>query len=174
VFERFAEDARACVLAAREAAKEFGHQTVGTEHLLLGLMHRPDGEVTAALGMYGLTRADVEREIRRLVGIGDELDAGALASIGIDLEAVRRKVEAVFGEGSLDVTRNRGRAPFSARAKKVLELSLREALRLKHDRIREGHVLLGLLREGDGLAAKIIADAGIPVAELCVHVEREL
>jgi ATP-dependent Clp protease ATP-binding subunit ClpA len=174
MFERFTEDAREAVLNAREVAKESGHQAVGTEHLLLGLLQRPESLATTALGMYGLTRAAVEREVRRLVGTGDELDAEALASIGIDLDAVREKVEAVFGEGALNVTRNRGRAPFSPRAKKVLELSLREALRLKHDRIGEGHLLLGILREGDGLAAKIIADAGIGTPELRVHVEREL
>lgn len=97
-------------------------------------------------------------------GCGSDLDAQALGSIGIDLDAVRRRVEETFGPGALDQTRHeprRGHLPFSPRAKKVLELSLRESLRRKGGYVGTEHVLLGILREGKGLAAMILADARI-------------
>ena len=113
----------------------------------------------------------------------DGEDAAALRLIGIDLEAVRRAIEENFGPGALrlppaSATRRRGvlgrlgrakpgtewrggHRPFSPRSKKILELSLREAVRLKHDRIAPQHIMLGILREGEGMAARILADAGV-------------
>jgi hypothetical protein len=103
--------------------------------------------------------------------VGD-LDAEALTTLGIDLDAVRERVESAFGPGALDDPARRhgatdsGRVPFNGRAKKVLELSLREALALKHRHIADGHIALGLLREGQGLAMKVIADRGVDPVEL--------
>ena len=125
--------------------------------------------------------------ILRLLGTADcgpgELDADALETIGIDLSTIREKVEAAFGPGALDREPARTRtgrlisgrhAPFTARAKKVLELSLREALRLKATRIADGHLLLGLVREGKGLAAKVMADAGIDFDVLRGKIDAQL
>jgi ATP-dependent Clp protease ATP-binding subunit ClpA len=104
------------------------------------------------------------------VGNGD-LDAEALSALGIDLDAVRTTVEATFGTGALDrpapgPREVPGHLPFTPRAKKVLELSLREALAMKSKEIADGHIALGLLREGEGLAAKVLADRGIDPADL--------
>ncbi|WP_446696837.1 Clp protease N-terminal domain-containing protein [Streptosporangium album] len=113
----------------------------------------------------------------------DALDADALETIGIDLSVIREKVEAAFGPGALDrppLRDHRGglvsgrHLSFSSRAKKVLELSLREALALKHKYIGDGHILLGLLREGEGLASRVLADAGVDSAVLRQEVVREL
>ncbi|MEU4220303.1 Clp protease N-terminal domain-containing protein [Actinoplanes sp. NPDC026623] len=118
----------------------------------------------------------------------DEEDAAALKAIGIDLDAVRRAIEENFGPGALRLPRNAppkrrgllgrlrggGRTPFSPRAKKVLELSLREALRLKHNFIAPEHILLGILREGRGLAVQILTEAQVDLARLRVEVTRSL
>jgi ATP-dependent Clp protease ATP-binding subunit ClpA len=103
---------------------------------------------------------------------GDGLDAAALGTVGIDLDAVRDRVEATFGPGALDAPgagrgrEPKGHLPFSPRAKKVLELSLREAVALKSKNIADGHIALGLLREGEGLAMKVIHERGIDAAAL--------
>jgi ATP-dependent Clp protease ATP-binding subunit ClpA len=103
----------------------------------------------------------------------DDLDAAALTTLGIDLEAVRSSAEAAFGPGALrpiGSTKPRraptGHIPFTGRAKKVLELSLRESLALKATSIADGHIALGLLREGEGLAMKIVHDRGIDTEAL--------
>ena len=177
MFERFTRDARETVTIAQQEARELRHGAIGTEHLLLGLL--ATGSPTAqVLARHGLTREVVVQAITAHVG-GDDLDAEALNTIGIDLDAIRDHVEAAFGRGALDKrsdhrspgSRGRephrsGHVPFAPRAKKVLELSLREALALKHTYIADGHVLLGLIREGEGLAMKVIADRGIDVEEL--------
>jgi ATP-dependent Clp protease ATP-binding subunit ClpA len=179
MFERFTTPARESVLLARENASRRGDPQIGTEHLLLGMLQVPDGLVVRVLGMYGLTHADVDAALDSLAGEHgpDDLDADALRAIGIDLDTVRDKIEAAFGAGALDRPRDRrrrGRIPFTPRAKKVLELGLREALRLRHKSIGDGHILLGILREGDGLAAKVLADSGIVFDSLRQHVEDEL
>jgi len=129
VFERFTDRARRVVVLAQGEAVVLGHPHIGTEHLLLGLIH--EGEGVAAM---------------------------ALESMDIALEAVRSQVEEIIGQ---DGPSRRGRhIPFTPRAKKVLELSLREALQLGHDYIGTEHILLGLLREGDGLAAQVLVKLG--------------
>ena len=100
---------------------------------------------------------------------GDELDADPLTAVGIDLDAVRSSVEAAFGPGALDHperTPPRGHIPFTPRAKKVLELSLREAIAMKSRSIADGHIALGLLREGEGLAMKVLHDRGVEPVSL--------
>src|SRR5215218_139393 len=119
------------------------------------------------LARHGLTHDDAADSIRAFVG-REGLDAEALSSVGIDLDAVRESVEATFGPGSLDAGRSdsRGHIPFSPRAKKVLELSLREAIALKQKSIADGHIALGLIREGEGLAMKVVHDRGIDAETL--------
>jgi ATP-dependent Clp protease ATP-binding subunit ClpA len=162
MFERFTREARRVVDRAQAEAISLGHNYLGTEHLLLGLF----GEDTVAartLGSVGLTRQAVADDVRAIVGEGPRLaprpNPAALASLGIDLDEVRRSVEATFGAGALEGTgawqRGRGR-PFTPRAKKTLELSLREALALGHQHLGPEHVLLGLIREGEGVATQII------------------
>ncbi|MDL4820529.1 Clp protease N-terminal domain-containing protein [Actinomadura sp. OS1-43] len=108
------------------------------------------------------------------------LDSGALRAIGIDLDAVREATEQTFGEGALDVPAGklqryaRGHIPFTPKAKKALELSLRHAVRLKQKEIRSGHLLLGLLQDEDFLSAKLAAEAGVDVAGLRADVTRLL
>jgi ATP-dependent Clp protease ATP-binding subunit ClpA len=171
MFERFTEEARQTVVLAQQEARELHSGHIGTEHLLLGIVGQGGTPVADVLVRHGLNRASAVQAIARFGG-GSGLDAEALGSVGIDLDAVRERVEATFGPGALDAPGpGRGRAvsghiPFTPRAKKVLELSLREAVAMKSSSIRDGHILLGLLREGEGLAMKVIADRGIDAATL--------
>jgi ATP-dependent Clp protease ATP-binding subunit ClpA len=171
MFERFTDRARAVTVDAQLAARRLGHGHIGTEHLLLGLL-QGDGVAARVLAGLGVTAAAVEREILAEVGRGPlgVGDAEALGAIGIDLDEVRRRMEAVFGPGALhwhpDPRCRRGRLrpgghiPFTPRSKKVLELSLREALALKHNYIGTEHLLLGLVREGEGLAMLVLTRLG--------------
>ncbi len=185
MFERFHQEARQAVVLARENSRRLRHSFIGTEHLLLGLLDQRATLSARVLGRRGLDYEHAYQAVARLTprSPGSALDAEALESIGIDLSAVRERVEAVFGPGALDrtpVTTRRGRrvsglhTPLTGRAKKVLELSLREALALRQKTICDGHLLLGILREGGGLAARIIADAGIDAGTLRQEVVREL
>lgn len=165
MFERFTKAAREIVINAQEQARNLGHGRIGTEHLLLALLAAHDRGPSQVLGELGLAYEQARSRIRGYVG-SDDLDADALGVLGIDLGAVREKVEEVFGPGALDRPAGTRKPigshiPFSPRAKKALELSLREAIRLKHNYISEGHILLGVLREGEGLAMKVIAETGI-------------
>ncbi len=163
MFERFTRAARDTVTAAQREARDLHHSRIGTEHLLLGLLDQRSSPVAAVLVAHGLTRTTVVEGIVAHVG-GDDLDADALTTLGIDLDAVRDRVEATFGPGALDGGKRpgtKGHIPFSSRAKKVIELSLREAIALQQKTITDGHIALGLLREGQGLAMKIIADRGV-------------
>jgi ATP-dependent Clp protease ATP-binding subunit ClpA len=166
MFERFTTEARQVVVQAQTEAREIPHGCVGTEHLLMALAGQPSA-TGAVLTGHGLTRDAVADAVRRELS-GQDLDADALTALGIDLDAVRERVEAVFGEGALDSGRRTpaGRLPFSPRAKKVLELALREAIALKSKSISDGHLALGLLREGEGLAMKVIHDRGVDPATL--------
>lgn len=163
MFERFTGDARQAVVLAQDEARALCHHYIGTEHLLLGLLSEGDGPAARVLGEHGLRAEDLRRRILSIVGGAGSLDPEALAAFGIDLDEVKRATEAAFGPGALDPQGRRrptGHIPFTPRAKKVLELSLREATRLRHDHIGTGHVLLGLIREGKGVAAKVLIDAG--------------
>jgi ATP-dependent Clp protease ATP-binding subunit ClpA len=171
MFERFTDRAREVTVDAQVVARRLGHSHIGTEHLLLGLLET-DGIAAQVLSGLGVTPVAVEREIVREVGRGPlgTGDAEALGAIGIDLDEVRRRMEASFGPGALhwhpdphcrgDRPRPGGHIPFSPRAKKVLELSLREALALKHRHIGTEHILLGLVREGEGLAMLVLTRLG--------------
>ncbi|MCW2700604.1 MAG: Clp domain protein [Blastococcus sp.] len=166
MFERFTQQARQIVEGAQGQARQLHSGRVGTEHLLLSLVAQAGSASADVLAAHGLTHDSVAESVRAYVGAGD-LDADALTTLGIDLDAVRDRVEATFGPGALDggpAGRNTGmigHIPFTPRAKKVLELSLREAVALKSRTIADGHIALGLLREGEGLAMKVLADRGV-------------
>ena len=128
MFERFTDRARRVVVLAQEEARMLNHNYIGTEHILLALLHEGHG-----------------------------VAAKALESLGISLEAVRQQVEEIIGQGQQAPS---GHIPFTPRAKKVLELSLREALQLGHNYIGTEHILLGLIREGEGVAAQVLVRLG--------------
>ncbi len=171
VFERYTAGARLVVMGAQEEARRLGHGHIGSEHLLLALAAGEQGEPAAAtLAEFGLDPGSVEAQLGRIAG-REPLDASALQSVGIDLDEVRRRVEAQFGPGSLDETvpppRGRwlrrssrlggaGGMPFSDDAKQTLELALREAITLRDREIGAGHLLLGLLRSASGLGWRIV------------------
>jgi ATP-dependent Clp protease ATP-binding subunit ClpC len=128
MFERFTDRARRVVVLAQEEARMLNHNYIGTEHILLGLIHEGEG-----------------------------IAAKALESLGISLDAARQQVEEIIGQGQQAPS---GHIPFTPRAKKVLELSLREALQFGHNYIGTEHILLGLIREGDGVAAQVLVKLG--------------
>jgi ATP-dependent Clp protease ATP-binding subunit ClpA len=198
MFERFTKAARAAVVQAQAEARDLQHEYVGTEHLLLALLEDECGPIAAAMRDRGVDQARVRDEIIKHVGVppagtdplpeADGEDAAALKAIGIDLNAVRRAIEENFGPGALRLPgtpepkrrgllrrfSGGGHTPFTARAKKVLELSLREAIRLKHNFIAPEHLMLGIIREGDGLAMLILTDAGIDMRKLRADLTRAL
>jgi ATP-dependent Clp protease ATP-binding subunit ClpA len=192
MFERFTADARAVVVAAQEEARLLGHDHIGTEHILLSLLADPGRPAARALAGYGVDAAFVRDDIVRRVGPRppdlaeaaadrDREDAEALKAIGIDLDQVRRAIEANFGAGSLRLPLEKaprkrglfgrfyatgGHIPFTNRNKKVLELALREAIRLNQNFLAPEHIMLGLLREGEGLAAQILHEKGVDSSKL--------
>ena len=168
MFERFTSQARSVVTHAQQEARELGHPRVGTEHLLLAVLDAPDTPGARALSTLGIdtnaVRDDVQRLDRERVAFSDE-DADALRTVGIDLDEVRRSVEEAFGPGALERDANgrgatRRHVPFTRGAKKALELSLREALRLGHRHIGTEHLLLGLVRDDRCTAARILSARG--------------
>ncbi len=129
MFERFTDRARRVVVLAQEEARMLDHNYIGTEHILLALIHEGQG-----------------------------VAARALTALGISLAATRQAVEDIIGRGTQAPS---GHIPFTPRSKKVLELSLREALQLGSDYIGTEHILLGLIREGDGVAAQVLVSSGV-------------
>ncbi len=120
-------------MLAQQEARRLNHNYIGTEHILLGLIHEGEG-----------------------------VAAKALQSLGVSLDAVRREVEEIIGQGG--ASPSAGHIPFTPRSKKVLELSLREALQLDLDYIGTEHILLGLVREGEGVAAQVLVKLGADLA----------
>ncbi|WP_426592954.1 Clp protease N-terminal domain-containing protein [Cellulomonas sp. McL0617] len=167
MFERFTGDARDAVGFGVEEANAVGADHVGAEHLLLGAVRTPQTVAARALARLGVDEAAVRAAVRGLPS--DALDADALAGVGIDLEAVRAQVEAEFGPGALDdkvaatapCTTRSGHKPLDAQAKKLLEIALREAVRLKHRRIDTGHLLLAVVRVDDPRAARSLDGLGL-------------
>lgn len=172
MFERFTRDARSVVVTAQELARELGTRTLDSRHLLLALVDRP-GPARRALGQVGAEPAGLVARVRAdLLDAG--LDADALASLGIDLDEVRRQADAVFGRGALEAAARspRGHLPFTRDAKKALELALREAVRLGHRSIDSSHLLLGLLRADCPGRATLVA-YGVDPAALRAAVEQD-
>lgn len=176
MFERFTRSARQTVIGAQEEARRLRSPQIGSEHLLLALTLAHDSDpARATLAEFGLTHASVEAHLRRIAGSA-ELDADALSSVGIDLEEVRRRVEAEFGAGALDApapTKRRRWMPFGEDAKMALELALREAIALGHREIGSAHLLLGVLRS-PGLGVRIMKAAGIEPSPFRTHVANRL
>lgn len=146
MFERFTRDARDAVVRAQAVARAEIAGSIETRHLLIALVESP-GPVADALTEVGVPPASFARSLRQQ-GSTRGLDADALASVGIDLESVRRQADAVFGEGALDRSGRpaKGHIPFTRDAKKALELALREAIRLRRNRIDVAMLMLGILR----------------------------
>lgn len=147
VFNRFAREARECVEQAVEEARLLGHDSVGDEDLLLGILRADDGIASQALASLGVSSELVREK-------SEELLADALSSVGVSLEEIRSNAGETF---DMRLPRER-RIPFSPRAKKALEQTLSETLRLKDNRITSEHVLLGILRNEDGTALRILSD----------------
>ena len=155
MFERFTREARAVVAHAEEQGAALDAPAIGCEHLLLGVAagEGAGARVLASLGLdHGALRAELERT-------GGALDADALAAVGIDLDQVRRRVEASFGPGALS-GRRRGATRFTPKAKKALELGLREALALGDRSIAGEHLLLGLMRDPEDRVARLLDRRG--------------
>ena len=142
MFERFTDRARRVVVLAQEEARMLDHNYIGTEHLLLGLIHEGEG-----------------------------VAATALRALNVDLDTLRREVEALVGRGQQP---RQGHIPFTPQAKKALELALRESVHLGHDYIGTEHLLLGLVREGDGPAAQVLEQRGIELSTVRQEVIRQL
>ncbi len=197
MFERFTKPARRIVVLAQEDANRRGDERIGDEHLLLGMLHRDVGvagvvlkECGISAKAAGLALAAVRRG-RRPHDVGrageeeertprEEADAAALRTIGIDMAEVRRRAEETFGPGALErgqAPRGRG-IPFSKDAKRVLELALRQAVRMRSGYVGSEHVLLGVLDNDrtavavlrameispDDVRARVLAELGQPVA----------
>jgi ATP-dependent Clp protease ATP-binding subunit ClpC len=128
MFERFTDRARRVVVLAQEEARMLNHNYIGTEHILLGLIHEGEGVAAKALEALGLSLKDVRGEVEEIIGQGQSVPTGQI--------------------------------PFTPRAKKVLELSLRESLQLGHNYIGTEHILLGLVREGEGVGAQVLQKRG--------------
>jgi ATP-dependent Clp protease ATP-binding subunit ClpA len=181
MFERFTDGARDAVVGAQRHAIALHHGWIGTEHLLLGLLDDPDGRAARILERWALDGDWARGEVERIVGRGEPaIDADALATLGIDLDAVRERVERTFGPGALSGSRRcrrgiwRGASiPFTPRAKKALELALREAIAMGDRFIGAEHLLLGLAREGDGVAARILRSRGVDRAAVRAALERD-
>jgi Clp amino terminal domain, pathogenicity island component len=128
MFQRFTDRARRVVVLAQDEARRLGHNYIGTEHLLLGLIREGEG-----------------------------VAAKALEALGISLDSVRQQVEQIIGQGQQAPS---GHIPFTPRAKKVLELSLRESQQMGHNYIGTEHILLGLIHPGDGVARQVLVKLG--------------
>ncbi|WP_214406798.1 Clp protease N-terminal domain-containing protein [Pseudonocardia lacus] len=171
MFERFTTKARDTVIGAQEVARRFDADAIGSEHLLAALYDQRGNLALTVLDALSVPRAEVEAELERIRtgGVATPSDAEALATLGIDLDEVRRQVEEAFGPGALDRTRSglgrrwgrRGHLPFGKDAKKVLALALREAVLLKHNYIGCEHILLGMLHEGTGAAGVFLRSRGV-------------
>jgi ATP-dependent Clp protease ATP-binding subunit ClpA len=191
MFERFTERARDTVIGAQEVARREQAGTIGSEHLLRALYDQEGNLALTVLEAFTVRREDVEAELKRIRAGGRPTpsDADALATLGIDLDEVRRRVEEAFGPGALDRTRagrggwrrrglfpmfGRNHLPFGRDAKKVLELALREAIRLKHNYIGCEHILLGLLHDDLGRAGVFLRHRGVRLDAARIIVEELL
>ncbi len=180
MFERFTKRARDTVIGAQEVARREQAGSIGSEHLLRALYDQEGNLALTVLEAFAVRREDVEAELERIRtgGTPTPSDADALATLGIDLDEVRRRVEEAFGPGALDRTRaglgrggwrrrglfpfGRGdHLPFGRDAKKVMELALREAIRLKHNYIGCEHILLGMLHDDTGRAGVYLRRRGV-------------
>ncbi|MQY18266.1 Clp protease N-terminal domain-containing protein [Nocardia macrotermitis] len=192
MFERFAKAARYAVVMAQEEARTLRAPHIDVEHLLLGLAAGRDDGIRKVLADRGITAATIRESLSRKRSaepLGEQ-DAAALRSIGIDLDAVRESLEATFGADALDRAAapekprgrfgfgggsgtsgmNTGHIPFTKSAKKVLELSLREAIARGDNRIEAAHILLGILRAPTPRTVTLLGgEQGVEALRSAVH-----
>ena len=150
IFNRFAKETRRCVVAAVEEARMLGHDSIGDEDLLLGILRADEGVAAEALSSLGVTLEGARKESEGML-------SDALSSVGISWEEVRREAGDAFEMRIPDYRK----IPFSPKAKKVLERALREAVRLRDNQLGTEHVLLGILRNEDGTAIRMLARLGL-------------
>ncbi|MFE3544037.1 Clp protease N-terminal domain-containing protein [Nocardia sp. NPDC059177] len=168
MFEKFSKHARVAVVVAQEDAKELGAQRIGPEHLLLGVLANAEPGLAAVLTARGITTEDVRATLAGTTPLGPD-DAEALRSIGIDLDAVQASITENFGPEAWERAEPEGKRglfgrhkgtwghiPFSAVAKKSLELALREAVHRKDREIGSAHLLLGVLRAGEPATTELL------------------
>jgi ATP-dependent Clp protease ATP-binding subunit ClpA len=171
MFERFTTKARDTVIGAQDVARRMAAEQIGSEHLLGALYDQPGNLALTVLEAFSVRREEVDAELERIRngGFSTPDAAEALATLGIDLDEVRRQVEEAFGPGALDRTRSglgrrwgrRGHIPFSRDAKRVMNLSLREAVLLGHNYIGCEHILLGMLHNSAGAAGAYLRSRGV-------------
>lgn len=167
MFDRFTELAKRAVVASQDAALALGHDFIGTEHMLLGLASTA-GTASEALREHGVELARARDETVRLLeaagvaATGGQAAKDALSSIGIDVAEIQRRADDAFGPGAFRFPR----PAYTPRAKKALELTLREAVALGQQRIDTEHMLLGLLAEGEGVALQVLTELGVDAAAL--------
>src|SRR3990167_6150188 len=135
MFNRFTERARKVILLAKEEAKRFNHDYIGTEHILLGLVREGEGVAAAVLASFGLSSEKIRIEVEKLV------QPGPSTVISGDL-------------------------PFTPKAKKVIELAMEEARALGHNYIGTEHLLLGLIKEGEGVASQVLLNSGLELEKV--------
>ena len=150
IFNRFAKEARKCVEAAVEEARALGHDSIGDEDLLLGLLRADKGVAAESLFSLGVTLKGMRQK-------SEQMTSEALTSVGISLEDIRHEAGEVF---DMSIPNDR-RIPFSPRAKKVLEQALKEAVRLRDNFIGTEHILLGIMDNEDGMAVRMLARLGV-------------
>lgn len=173
MFERFTGGARTAVVHAQEEARNLGHDRIDPGHLLIAIAH-VDGSAARVLRACHFEVEELRTKVKREI---DGLDPDALASIGIDLDEVRRATEASFGEGALDKGSGKpqkGHIPFTPDSKKVLELSLRVAIKNKDKFICSGHILLAMLMLPESVPVRILQGARVNFESLRTELAREI
>lgn len=183
MFERFTASARGCVVEAQVVARAKGDDSIACRHLLLALATRP-GPAADVLGPLGLTGDALDRALRDLDGVTAAAEADALSALGIDLSAVRKAAEERFGLGALEQRQPKkrpwfrrvtdGHIPFTPKAKRALEMSLRECLRLGGTAIEAEFLLLGVLAAGDPQVDAVLARCGTTAQAMRAAVEDSL
>jgi ATP-dependent Clp protease ATP-binding subunit ClpA len=174
MFERFAGAARQAVVDARQEAGRAGQDQIRSEHILVGLLRHP-GPAADALTAAGLDIDSLRTRLPRPTGGADDLASEALATLGIDLDAVRRATDASFGRGALDrARRGHARLPFAPDARQSLAGAVRHAQQLSSPEISSGHLLLGILEQRQNGALTVLTEAGADVPALRADVRRRV
>jgi ATP-dependent Clp protease ATP-binding subunit ClpA len=182
MFEKFSQEARHAVVRAHEEAQRAGSDHIGCEHLLIGLLVEP-GTAADALTAAGLNPDQLRAELTAAApGSPGFLDAEALATLGIDLDAVRRATDAAFGAGALNRARPArrprlrpaGHLPLTPEIKNSLQLALRAAVSQRQAGISTGHVLIGIIDQGRSTALQALARAGADAGALRADVLRRM
>jgi ATP-dependent Clp protease ATP-binding subunit ClpA len=168
VFDIFTDRAKRAIVASQDEAIALGHDFIGTEHILLGLAGTQDSPVGEVLGEAGVALPRAREETVRILeasgvfGNGAQDAKDALSTLGIDVEEIQKRADDTFGPGAFRFPR----PAYTPRAKKALELTLRESRALEHDHIGTEHILLGILAEGEGVAITVLNALEVDLAAL--------